>query len=117
MASEALRVLAFAFREIPEGYNQEIAENDLIFLGFQGMLDIPRKEVKAAIKDCRDAGIKIKMITGDSMITAKAVSDMILLDGGAIDGNELEKLSEKEFDSAVAHNHGRYVVEMPKGFV
>ncbi len=101
MASKALRVLAFASREIPEKYNQETAENDLIFLGFQGMLDIPRKEVKAAIKDCRDAGIKIKMITGDSMITAKAVSDMIHLDGEPIDGNELEKLSEEEFNRAV----------------
>ncbi|MCK9596052.1 cation-transporting P-type ATPase [Candidatus Pacearchaeota archaeon] len=101
MASEALRVLGFAFKEVPEKFSQEIAENDLIFLGFQGMLDIPRKEVKNAIRECREAGIKIKMITGDSVITAKAISNMIELDGEPVEGHELEKLSEREFDRVV----------------
>ncbi|MDD4902765.1 MAG: HAD-IC family P-type ATPase, partial [Patescibacteria group bacterium] len=101
MAAKALRVLAFAFKEVPTKFNQEIAENELVFAGLQGMLDIPRKEVKAAIGDCISAGIKIKMVTGDSVITAKAVSEMIGLIGDSIEGRELEKLSEKEFNDAV----------------
>ncbi len=104
MASDALRVLAFAFREVPEKFNQEIAEKELIFLGFQGMLDKPRKEVKNAIRDCKNAGIKIKMITGDSVMTAIAISNMIELGGEAIGGNELEKLSEEDFDRVVNQN-------------
>jgi len=101
MASDALRVLGFAYKEIPAKFNQETAESDLIFLGFQGMLDTPRKEVKDAIRDCKNAGIKVKMLTGDSVITARAVSKMINLDGESIEGIELEKFSGKEFDEAV----------------
>lgn len=101
MASDALRVLAFAFKKIPEKFNQETAEKELIFLGFQGMLDKPRKEVKDAIRNCKNAGIKIKMITGDSVITAKAISKIIELDGDAIEGNELERLSMEDFDRVV----------------
>ncbi|MCL5018568.1 MAG: HAD-IC family P-type ATPase [Candidatus Pacearchaeota archaeon] len=101
MASDALRVLGFAYKEIPARFNQETAEEDLIFLGFQGMLDIPRKEVKDAIRDCKDAGIKVKMLTGDSEITAKAVAKMINLNGESIEGIELEKFSDREFNEAV----------------
>ena len=101
MASKALRVLGFAYRKVPIGFSQHTAENDLIFLGFQGMLDPPRYEVKHAIKECLDAGIKVKMLTGDSLLTAEAVSEMIGLDGESIEGNELERLSEEEFDSTV----------------
>jgi Ca2+-transporting ATPase len=101
MASNALRVLAFAYREVPKKFNQEIAENSLIFVGFQGMLDPPRKEVKQAIRDCIDAGIKIKMVTGDSLLTAVAVSGMIGLDGKSIEAKYLENLSEAEFDRCV----------------
>ncbi len=104
MASDALRVLAFAYKRIPARFSQELAENDLIFVGFQGMLDIPRREVKAAITDCENAGIKIKMLTGDSMITAKAISKMINLHGEAIEGHALEKLSPEEFDDIVRQN-------------
>jgi Ca2+-transporting ATPase len=101
MASDALRVLAFAYREVPKNFNQEIAESDLIFVGFQGMLDPPRKEIQQAIKECLEAGIKIKMITGDSLLTSKAIGNMIGLDGGSIEAKELEKFSEDEFDKCV----------------
>lgn len=101
MASNALRVLGFAYKNVPAKFNQETAEEDLIFLGFQGMLDTPRKEVRNAIIDCENAGIKVKMITGDSILTARAVSQMIRLDGESIEGIELEKLSDGEFDKAV----------------
>jgi Ca2+-transporting ATPase len=101
MASDALRVLGFAYKEIGSKFNQEIAEEKLIFVGFQGMLDTPRKEVKGAIKECKEAGIKIKMITGDSIITAIAISKMIDLGGEAIEGIILEKASEEEFERIV----------------
>lgn len=101
MASQAFRVLGFAYRKLPENFNQDIAESELVFVGFQGMMDLPRKEVKNAIKECLNAGIKIKMITGDSLLTAKAVSKMIGLNGESIEGYELEKLAEEEFDKIV----------------
>jgi P-type Ca2+ transporter type 2C len=97
MASNALRVLAFAYRELPEKFDQDTAEENLIFLGFQGMLDIPRKEVKKAIQDCRTAGIKVKMVTGDSAITARAIAKMIDLNGDSVEGLELEKASPEDF--------------------
>jgi Ca2+-transporting ATPase len=101
MASDALRVLGFAYKEIPAKFNQEIAESNLIFLGFQGMLDTPRDEVKGAILECKNAGIKIKMITGDSVLTANAIAKMINLNGESIEGKEIEKLSNEEFEKAV----------------
>ncbi len=96
MASEGLRVLGFAYRELSEEYNQEIAENNLIFAGFQGMIDPPRKEVKSAIEKANQAGIKVIMITGDSKLTAEAVAKEIGLKGGSIESKELEKMSDKE---------------------
>ena len=101
MAASALRVLGFAFKEIRDKYTQDLAESGLVFVGYQGMMDPPRKEVKSAIKECLNAGIKIKMITGDSLLTAVAVSDMIGLDGGSTEESELNKLSEKEFSDMV----------------
>jgi len=100
MAAGSLRVLAFAFKEISK-VSQENAENNLVFAGLQGMLDPPRKEVKPAIQDCLNAGIKVKMITGDSILTAEAVSRMIGLDGESIETRDIEKLSEDEFDKCV----------------
>jgi len=101
MASDALRVLGFAYKEVSAKFNQENAEKELIFLGFQGMLDAPRKEVKHAILECRTAGIKIKMITGDSIITANAIARMINLEGESVEGIEIEKASEEEFEKIV----------------
>jgi len=101
MAMQALRVLAFAYRPLASKYSQDIAESNFIFVGFQGMLDPPRKEVKKAIEECREAGIKVKMITGDSLLTANATAEMIELDGASIEAKELEKLSENDFNKAL----------------
>lgn len=100
MASDALRVLAFAYRPINK-ISQQIAENNLIFVGFQGMLDPPRKEVKKAIEECKNAGIQVKMLTGDSMLTAEAIAKMINLEIKSMEGHELEKLSGEDFNIAV----------------
>ncbi len=100
MASEALRVLAFAFKFLPaykEGrVTREDAENGLIFVGFQCLFDAPREEVREAIEKCENAGIAVKMITGDSITTAKAVARQIGLDGEAIEGREIRRMSDEE---------------------
>lgn len=87
-ASEGLRVLGFACREIKEEENQEITqgniENNLTFIGMVGMIDPPRPEVPEAIAKCRTAGIRIIMITGDYSLTAKAIAMKI----GMIDDME-----------------------------
>jgi len=105
MASQGLRVLAFAYKRIIKQINhkikQEEAENDLVFVGFQGMIDLPRPEVKDAIKECEHAGIKIMMITGDSALTAKAIGDCIGLKGKIITGQQLEKMSDNELKTEV----------------
>jgi len=100
MESEGLRVLGFAFRQVTK-VGQEQAENHLTLVGFQGMIDPPRKEVREAIKESIKAGIEIKIITGDSALTTKAVADKIGLDGEMIDGNELVQLPDDKWDSIV----------------
>jgi len=100
MANDGLRVLAFAFKRLrvrkSEEINQHIAESDLIFVGFQGMLDPPRPEVKQAIKACKDAGIDVKMLTGDSAITARAIAREIGLVGELLTGEDIEKMDDDE---------------------
>lgn len=100
MESRGLRVLGFAFRQIAR-VTQEQAENHLTFSGFQGMIDLPREEVKRAIANAIDAGIEIKILTGDSALTTKAIADKIGIKGELIDGRELEKLTETEWNDIV----------------
>ncbi|MGC9309777.1 MAG: cation-translocating P-type ATPase, partial [Candidatus Nanoarchaeia archaeon] len=89
-ASSALRVLGFAFKEGEE-------EKDLIWLGLQAMMDPPRPEVKKAIKEASNAGIRTIMITGDNAETAKAIADKIgLFSKEVITGWELEKMNQQE---------------------
>jgi Ca2+-transporting ATPase len=87
-AKEALRVLAFA-------YNDKVkeAEKDMIFLGLQAMIDPPREEVKESIQRCREAGIRVIMITGDHVATAQAVAKKLGMTSEAITGQEMSKLN------------------------
>ena len=107
MVTEALRVLAFAYKmtsEDGEVLNESSSERGLVFLGLMGMIDPPREEVKEAIQKCRDAGIKVVMITGDHKGTAVAVAeDLGLLDRGrrTLTGVELDNLGSEEFDRIV----------------
>lgn len=94
MEKDALRVLAFAYKNFNK--NEKPEEKGLIFLGLSGMIDPPRKEVKEAVKQCFDAGIKIKIITGDSEVTAVAIAKQIGIEGQTITGAELEKMSDEE---------------------
>ncbi len=102
-SNKGLRVLGFAFKELKskKDITEKDAESDLVFVGIQGMIDPPREEVVGAIKACQEAGIKIKMITGDSLITAKAVCAKIGLFGKAINGKDLEQMSEEELSQKI----------------
>ena len=93
MENSGLRVLGFGFRQITK-ISQEEAENHLIFAGFIGMIDPPREEVKEAIAEAISAGIKIKIITGDSALTTNAIAKKIGIIGEVIEGKELDKLDE-----------------------
>ena len=101
MAREGLRVLGFAYKEVGNQVTQENAESNLIFVGFQGMIDPPRKEVRQAIESSKNAGIRVIMITGDSKLTAEAVAKQIGLKGKSVDSVELQKMSEKELSEQI----------------
>lgn len=100
MESAGLRVLGFAFRQLTN-IDEKNAENHLTFVGFTGMIDPPRPEVKQAIYEALEAGIKVKIITGDSALTTKAIASKIGLEGGMIEGAELDSLSEDKWDEIV----------------
>jgi len=104
LASQGMRVLGFAYKTITrrsKEITEEIAERNLIFIGFQGMIDPPRKEVKQAIRDCNDAGIRVIMITGDSALTGKAVGEEIGLTGRVIEASQLKKMPDSELSNAL----------------
>lgn len=104
-SKSGLRVLAFAYKEIEDG--REIGledENDLIFVGLISMMDPPRLESATAVSDCIKAGIKPVMITGDHKITASAIATQIgiLKDPSeAMEGYELDSLSDEELRAKV----------------
>lgn len=79
-------------------------EEGLIFLGLQGMIDPPRPEAIAAVRSCQTAGIQVKMITGDHVLTAQAIAEQMGLGGGkpvkAYSGQDLERLSPEKFVTA-----------------
>ena len=107
MANEALRVIAIAYKDVsslPNNINSENIEKDLVFVGLIGMIDPPRAGVKEAIFTAKKAGIKTVMITGDHILTAKAIAkDLGIYSDGdiAITGNELDKLSDREFQKNI----------------
>lgn len=91
LTSQALRVLGFAYQK------DTSAEEDLVFLGLQAMIDPPRKEVFEAIKQCNEAGIRVIMMTGDHPGTAAAIAHMIgLKTDTLLTGSDLDRLSEGE---------------------
>lgn len=105
MAESALRVLAMAYKPLKEvSSDMETVECDLIFVGMVGMIDPEREEVIGAIAECRSAGIRPVMITGDHKATALAIAKKIGIfrEGDlAITGTDLEKLDDEYFDANV----------------
>ncbi|MDR5672589.1 Cation transport ATPase [Halalkaliarchaeum sp. AArc-CO] len=106
-AEDALRVMGFAFRtDLPESQIEspdEDLEQEMVFLGLQGMLDPPRPEVPEAIAGCLDAGIDVVMVTGDNAVTARAVGEEIgLRPTRVVTGPELDDMSDEELAEVVA---------------
>jgi sodium/potassium-transporting ATPase subunit alpha len=108
MMDEGLRVLAFAYREVEDGEdvtNIEDVERDMIFLGLIGLEDPPRPEVPEAIKKCREAGIRVIMITGDGSRTALAIAKEIgLVKGNAtiVEGSDFLRMSDNELRTVLS---------------
>ena len=107
MSDQALRVLAVAAKRIdalPDAPTSDVLERDLTLLGLVGMIDPPRPEAREAVKQCRRAGIKPVMITGDHVVTASAIArDLGILQPGdeAVTGAQLQKMTDSELDSRV----------------
>ncbi len=108
-ARNALRVLALARRELPPrtgAYTPQTVEQELTFLGLAAMMDPPRPEVAAAVQTCREAGIRIVVITGDYSLTAESLARRVGIVQGAtapriLTGAEVEALSEAELQQAL----------------
>jgi P-type Ca2+ transporter type 2C len=107
LGKKALRNIAIAYRPLQNQVglnNEEEAEKDLTYIGLQGMIDPPRPEVKQAIIECREAGIKTVMITGDHIITAKAIARQLGIFQGnskVLDGQALNNMSIDELENIV----------------
>ncbi|MEM8965688.1 MAG: cation-translocating P-type ATPase [Bacteroidota bacterium] len=92
-ASQALRVLGFAYKPT-ESATEQVEEN-LVWLGLQAMIDPPRDEVAQAIQDCKTAGIRVIMITGDNPVTAQAIAEQVGLESsGVLGGPALDQLDD-----------------------
>ena len=101
MAAGALRVLAFAFKDSPKSYEEKDMESGLTFLGLMGMMDPPRAGVKEAVQDCRRAGIRVIMVTGDNRYTAEAVGKELGFGARTMTGTEMDALGEDALALAV----------------
>lgn len=105
MARQGLRVLAFAFRTLTEGYDRERTEEDLVFTGLAGLEDPPRPEVPQALGRCQEAGIKVIMVTGDHPRTAAAIAREIGLVKSEhptiITGEQLRRFSDIQLQLAL----------------
>ncbi len=101
LASQAMRVLAVAGRNIPAhdfdpAGDLMVWANDLVLVGLVGIIDPPRPEARDAIRLCQQAGIQVKMITGDHAITAAAIAKELGLEGAVLTGAELDRIDVTE---------------------
>ncbi len=105
MAKEALRVIAFAYVELPHDtkkLKEEAIKGNLVFVGLAGMADPPREEAKGAVRLCSQAGIKVVMITGDNKITAESIARQLdLPQGRAVTGIELAKMTDEDLSREI----------------
>jgi Ca2+-transporting ATPase len=120
LADEALRVLAFAYRDqnnLPEQMSTEMVEKELVFIGLVGMIDPPREEVREAVAVCRKAGIQPVMITGDHRDTAAAIAKRLGIiedDSRVLTGRELDQISEEDFADKSGKDYSVYARVSPE---
>jgi Ca2+-transporting ATPase len=106
-SSDGIRVIAFAYKcvdGLPEPFTYESVETELEFAGLAGMIDPPREEAKLAIQECKAAGIRVVMITGDHPATASAIAKQIGIltkNDLVMTGKELKAISAEDFDEQV----------------
>lgn len=107
MSEQALRVLTVAYKQLPAHADlDERIESDLVFLGLTGMIDPPREEVKQSIDHCKNAGIKVVMITGDHRKTALAIAKELHIashEDETMTGQELNQISDVKLKEVVNH--------------
>ncbi|MBN1188933.1 MAG: HAD-IC family P-type ATPase [Dehalococcoidales bacterium] len=107
MAGEALRVIATGYVNISgnlDGLDEDYLTGNTVFAGLAGMADPPRPEAIEAVKSCRQAGIKVIMITGDHKLTAESIARQIdLPPGKTVTGSELQKISDADLDMEINH--------------
>ncbi len=105
-AENALRVLGLAYKELPNlvEYNLDNVEKNLVFVGLVGMIDPPRDEIKEAIKQCREAGIDVMIITGDHAVTAKSIAERIglFIEGDTVlTGDDIGNMTDEELEERI----------------
>ncbi|NOV04339.1 cation-translocating P-type ATPase [Paenibacillus planticolens] len=105
LSSEALRVLAFAYRKLDDHTHEEgMDEKELIYVGMVGMMDPPKPDIERNLREALELGVKPVMITGDHPITAIAIAKQIGIYNGTqkvLSGHELERISDEELDRIV----------------
>ncbi|WP_264737147.1 calcium-translocating P-type ATPase, SERCA-type [Cytobacillus firmus] len=107
LASQALRTIAIGYKEIPSKnviLDEKEAEKGLTFIGLQGMIDPPRPEVREAVKECKEAGIKTIMITGDHVITAQAIAKQLGIStqgSKVLQGKDLAEMTVEDLEDVV----------------
>lgn len=107
LAQTGQRVLAFAMKELKDReLSHEELTNELVMIGLSGIIDPPKESAIASVKEMQQAGIRVKMITGDHQATAKAIAEELGLKNAksAITGTELDQLTEEEWKIAVREN-------------
>lgn len=111
-AQQGYRVLGLGYRKLSskemkhiEKLHEDDLEKGFTFLGFAGMIDPIREEVPQAIENCRTAGMRVIMITGDYPLTAKAIGEQIGLGNQVVEGSHIDRVSEKKFKEIVANTN------------
>ncbi len=108
MGAAALRVLGLAYRELPQTYTEADFDEQLVFVGLVGLMDPLRDEAKTAIGRCREAGVRIVMITGDQQVTAAEIARQLGIDRDA-NGRELQTIHARELTGLDAEGWRRIV--------
>ncbi|MBN1762903.1 MAG: cation-transporting P-type ATPase [Methanomicrobia archaeon] len=116
---EALRTIALAYREVPlqDRYTAEEVEQDLTFLGLAGMIDPPRTEVREAALNCKRAGIKIILITGDNKLTAEAIAraaGVVEGDPVVVEGPDIPKMDRADLKAILKNPEIIFARTAPK---
>lgn len=114
-ASNGLRVLGFAYKDTKsKNQDKNKMEEGLVCIGLQAMRDPPHKEVPQAIKDCKTAGIRVIMITGDNPNTAEAIADEIgLKSKGTLQGKDIEDMSDNDLSKKLDSDYNVFARVSP----